>query len=67
MTIAQLIYERRTALHLSRTDIGLACGYTGVAARSVVMRWEHGGCLPPVERVRRLAAVLRVQIDSLVP
>lgn len=67
MTIAQLIYERRTALHLSRADIGRACGYTGAPARSIPARWELGQAFPPVERVRRLAAILRVPIDSLVP
>ena len=67
MTIAQLIYERRTALHLSRADIGRACGYTGAPARSIPARWELGQSLPPVERVRRLAAILCVPIDALVP
>ena len=67
MTIAQLIYERRTALRLSRADIGSACGYTGAPARSIPARWELGQAFPPIERVRRLAAILRVPVDALVP
>lgn len=67
MDIAQLIVERRRALSLSRADIGRACGYAGDAARSVPRRWESGTAYPPADRVRRLAAVLRVPIDRLIP
>lgn len=67
MDISQLIAERRQALGLSRGDVGRACGYHGDAARSVPRRWEQGDALPPLDRVRRLAAALSLPLDLLIP
>lgn len=67
MTIPQLISERRKALNLSLGDVGRACGYSGKGARSMVQRWELGKAFPPPDRIRRLAAVLRLPIDALIP
>lgn len=67
MTIGQLIAERRQALGLSRGDVGRACGYSGDCARSTPRAWERDEALPPIERVRRLAELLHVPVDALVP
>lgn len=67
LSVPRLIYERRTALRLSYGDIGRACGYHGTAQRAVPRRWERGEALPPADRIRRLAAVLRVPPDTLLP
>lgn len=67
MDIAQLITERRRALGLTRADVGRACGYAGDGARSVPRRWEQGDALPPLDRLRRLADVLRVPVELLIP
>lgn len=67
MDIAQLIAERRKALNLSLGDVGRACGYSALCARGMVRRWEQGDALPPLDRVRRLAAVLSLPLDLLIP
>lgn len=67
MDIAQLITERRRALGLTRADVGRACGYVGDGARSVPRRWEQGDALPPLDRLRRLADVLLLPVDLLIP
>lgn len=68
MTPSEFIALRRRALGLTQKQLGLLCGYTGRSAESVPQNWEKGRQPVPVEKLRVLAAALRVPLDSpLIP
>ncbi len=67
MTIPEVIRTNRMALKLTQQQLGEACGYEGRTAEAVVQHWEKGRSPVPLDKIRILAATLRVPIDSLIP
>jgi transcriptional regulator with XRE-family HTH domain len=57
----------RLAAGVSRTDVGIACGFTGANANRTVQFWEHGDRLPGIDHLRPLAGVLKVPVSQVVP
>ena len=68
MTQGEFIRIRRKELHLTQQALGELCGYEGRSAEVSVQRWEHGRSPVPVDKLRALAAALKVPLDSpLIP
>lgn len=68
MTQGEFIRIRRQELHLTQRDLGLALGYTDRSAGTVIQNWEHGRSPVPIDKLRALAAALKIPLDSpLIP
>lgn len=67
MTIPETIRETRKALGMTQRQLGTACGYEGRSGEVVVQEWERGVRPIPIERLRALAAALKLPLDSLIP
>lgn len=65
--VCDRIATRRRLLGMSQQELGEACGYRGRCAQTTVHRWECGVCMPPLDTIRRLATVLNLPLDLLVP
>lgn len=66
-TFGAFIKERRKAAGLTQRQLGELCGYEGKNGERVVQLWEADKQPVPLDRLRRLAAALRVPLDSLIP
>ena len=68
MTQGEFIRIRRQELGLTLRQIGQLCEYEGRSAESIPQKWETGYQPVPVDKLRALAAALRVPLDSpLIP
>ncbi len=67
LNVGELIWYRRSVLGLTRREVGEALGYKGGAARCIVWRWEHCLYPVPVQHIRRLAHILELPLDVLIP
>lgn len=67
MTIPETIRAARIKQGYTQQSLGEALGYEGTSADSTVRRWEAGSRPVPLEKIRKLAEVLQIPIDSLIP
>ena len=58
---------RRIALGITQQRLGEMLGYKGKSALVTVQRWEYGTRPIPVKHYRQLAAILRIDLDDIVP
>lgn len=63
MEIGMRIRRARKALGMGQAEMSRALGVTAVTA----LRWEKGKTVPPMERLRRIAELLRVPLEELMP
>lgn len=63
MEIGMRIRRARKALGMGQAEMSRALGVTAVTA----LRWEKGKTVPPMERLRRIAELLRVSLEELMP
>lgn len=61
--IGQRIRRARKALGKGQAQMARDMGVTAVTA----LRWEKGEAIPPLPRLRKIAELLRVPIEQLVP
>ena len=67
MTIPETIKAARLKAGLTQQALGEALGYEGTSADSTVRRWEAGSRPVPIEKIRKLAELLQITLDSLIP
>lgn len=67
MTIPETIKTARLKARLTQQALGEALGYEGTSADSTVRRWESGSRPVPLEKIRKLAEVLQIPLDTLIP
>lgn len=61
--IGQRIRHARKAIGKGQAQMARDLGVTAVTA----LRWEKGDAIPPLPRLRKIAELLRVPIEQLVP
>lgn len=66
MTPSETLRAARIAAKLSQKALGEALGY-GDTAQAIVSRWEMGDRKIPQHKLRRIAEILKIPIDSLIP
>ncbi len=67
MFVGELIAYRRRLLGLTRHRLGVLVGYPSSRAIEVIDRWESGESVIPCERLRKVASVLELPLDQLIP
>lgn len=67
MEIKDLICEKRKEKRFTQRKLGELMGYEGRTAETVVQNWEYGKQPVPITKLRRLAEVLEVTLDELIP
>jgi len=67
MTYAEKLRTLRLAAGLTQLKLGMACGYAKSSADRIVRHWESGTEYPPIDRLRLLAAALKVPLDAIIP
>lgn len=65
--IGDVIRAARIAAGLTQHQLGLLCGYGDGAAARIIQYWESGTRDVPITKVRTLAQVLNIPIESLIP
>lgn len=65
--IARRIKEARIAAGYTQKGLGLALGYEEITAESSVSRWERNLRPVPLDKLRKLAEVLGLTLDELIP
>lgn len=67
MTRGEIIKAARISTGLTQQKLGEKLGYTGRNAELMVQHWEHNRAPIPVEKIKPLAQVLKIPVDSLLP
>lgn len=67
MTYGEKLRALRQAAGLTQLKLGMACGYDDKNADRQVRHWESGRSYPPIDKLRLLAAALKVPLDTLIP
>ena len=68
MEIGEIIREKRIIKGYSQEQLGLLCGYKSVgSAKNAVQYWEYGKKYVPVERIRKVAEILEIPLNYLIP
>ena len=65
--IGAIIRKARTDMHYTQAQVGVLLGYTGESAEVSVRRWESNARPVPLEKLRKLAEVLHLKLDDLIP
>lgn len=65
--LGKIIKPARQKLGLTQKQLGLLCGYPESSAERTVQHWEHDRQNPPLEKIRALAAALKIPLDQLIP
>ena len=65
--IGDFIREKRKEMRLTQRKLGELMGYEGRTAETVVQNWEYGKQPVPITKLRRLAEILEVNLDELIP
>ena len=65
--VGEVIRKARIARGLTQVELAEQLGYESTSNGSTIRRWESGSLLPPLDRIRELAAILDIPIDSLIP
>ena len=65
--LGDLIRESRKKMGYTQKQLGLLCGYNETSAERVVQYWEGNKREVPLSKVRALAKVLEIPLDSLIP
>jgi transcriptional regulator with XRE-family HTH domain len=63
--VGRRLRERREALGMAQEKVGIAFGLDESSARARISRYELGVHEPPLNTVKRLAAVLQVSVAYL--
>ncbi len=65
--IGAIIREARTKKGYTMAQLGYLLGYEGASAEVSVHRWEKNTRPVPLEKLRKLAEVLNLTLDDLIP
>ena len=65
--IAKRIKEARIAAGYTQKGLGLALGYSESVGEHSVSRWERNERPVPLDKLRKLAEVLGLTLDELIP
>ena len=65
--ICQLIKSKRKSKSLTQHQLGELMGYEGKVAERMVQSWEYRERPVPIEKLRKLAEVLDLTLDDLIP
>ena len=65
--IGAIIRKARTDMHYTQSQVGVLLGYTGESAEVSVRRWELNKAPVPMNKLRKLAEVLHLKLDDLIP
>lgn len=65
MITANLIKAKREEVGISQMDLGLAIGLVGNSARQIISNIERAKCLPPWDRVPKLAKTLKIDAKEI--
>jgi len=65
--VGEVIRKARIARGLTQVELAEQLGYESTSNGSTIRRWESGSLLPPLDRIRELAAILDIPIDNLIP
>ena len=65
--ICATIRKARKGQGLTQQELGELLGYEGDSALVSVQRWEAGTRPVPIEKLRKLAEVLNLTLDDLIP
>lgn len=65
--IGDLIREKRKEKKLTQQKLGELLGYTGRNAEVMVQMWEYGKRPVNPKHWRKLAEILEVQLEDLIP
>ena len=57
----------RIARGMTQEELGQAVGYTPGVAYKIVQSWEHDRQWIPMHRIRAVAKVLQIPVESLIP
>ena len=52
---------------MTQEELGQAVGYTPGVAYKIVQSWEHDRQWIPMHRIRAVAKVLQIPVESLIP
>lgn len=66
MTGEELMRYRKAA-GFTQEKLGLALGYSEASAERVVQLWEHDKQPIPIKHFRKLAELLRIPLEKLIP
>lgn len=61
------IRECRINAGLTQQKLGELCGYTGHSALTTIQNWEYNKQPVPLNKIRILAKILKIPVDSLIP
>lgn len=65
--IAKRIKEARKAAGYTQMRLGEALGYEGKVGEVTVARWESNTRPVPLDKLRKLAELLHLTLDDLIP
>lgn len=66
MTPSETLRAARIAAKLSQKALGEALGY-GDTAQAIVSRWEMDGRKIPQHKLKQIAKILKIPLDTLIP
>lgn len=65
--IAKRIKEARKAAGYTQKGLGVALGYSEAIGEHSVSRWERNERPVPLDKLRKLAELLHLTLDDLIP
>lgn len=65
--IAANLKAARLAAGVTQRKLGIALGYEMFTAQPMINKWESGHQPIPIHQVRKIAEILKIPIDQLVP
>ncbi len=65
--VGEVIRQARIKQGITQVDLSVRMGYKPESLGISVRKWETGKALPPLDKIRDLAAILDVPIDALIP
>ena len=65
--VAQVKAAQAKYANYTQSQVGVLLGYTGESAEVSVRRWESNARPVPIEKLRKLAEVLHLTLDDLIP
>lgn len=66
-TVPERIRASREAAGYTQREVGELCGYSGPQMQVLVAQWESGRRPVPMNKIKRLAQVLRIAPEKLLP
>jgi len=65
--IPSLLRSARLLAGLTQKQVGESCGYKGLCAQTQVAKWEAGTGPVPRKHIRKVADLLHIPINDLIP